>query len=227
MASKPQHRLPANPIAGFATRRGEGEPVEVAITQVPTVSGGFSTGFALNFATATVPDRRYYADTCVVIRARSVVKIPFAQVRISDDTIRSMIAVQMPCSSARQFIEAIDATKEPSYSELAAQHGIVIDELPKLLKEPTEPAAVAFAANAAVTAIAGDAAVIDFYQLSPFVAAAMQKVPNTRTMGLEPVVRVDLATSLFLGMLAALRKAIEDVPPSSSGNWRSLSHERV
>jgi hypothetical protein len=52
-------------------------------------------------------------------------------------------------------------------------------------------------------------ACLDFYQASPFAIGNVQK---SHRLALDPVVRVDLRSSLFLSMIAGLRNLGMEIP---------------
>ena len=203
-------RPPAIPYA-FATRPGEGALVDVVISHATDVGGQSSVLMSLDISNAPAPERKYAADTCSVLVKGSTVKLLFGQQRVSGGGLRSMVVIHMTPNGVQQFLGSVAQVKDPSFADIAKRESIKPDELPKALEEPPPGQTVGLTANLLVTAVSGDAACIDFYQASPFVMTALARAP--KKMALDPVVRVDLATSLFFGLVTELQKIARSFPP--------------
>jgi hypothetical protein len=133
------------------------------------------------------------------------VKVVFGQERIDGKGLRSAIVVQMSRNAAANFVRIADSITGPSFREVAQAVNIPEENLSAVGDEP--PQALTLAANLTLSAITGHESCIDFYEASPF---AMGIALRSEKLSLEPVVRVDLRTSLFLGLLKDLRSQLTD-----------------
>ena len=159
------------------------------------VSGANATRMTANISQVPVPNKRYSADTCFVGFSHETVKLLFAQEKFNSEDLRTLIIVKMSTEAMVRFLESCDEAS-PSFEEFATQAGIKSEELGPFKAEPTET--VALDANFALVAMSGREACIDFYHSSAFAIGASKR---TNKLALDPVVRVDLRTSLFLGLL--------------------------
>lgn len=203
--SKPQHRNIVTPT--YAVRPGEGAPIDVIFDKSFTSDGHTIASFGIDASLAPVPDRKYTADECAVLENKGTVKVLFGQERIDGKGWRSVLVVQISKEAASRFLAMADAISNPSLAEIAA--GVKI-ETEKLATPPSEPGqAIALTANLGIVALSGNEACIDFYQTSPFAIGAVLK---SKKLALDPVVRVDLRSSLFFGLIKGLRGLGVDAP---------------
>lgn len=199
LRSRPQL---GNPSQGPQKRPGEQFYMHVdAVTQVST-SGETSAVVGIPLGLAPVPERKYVADMCHVTSNETGVKIIFGQVKLAQDGMRSAVVVKMSRRGIGFLLNAVDEIKNPSYADIILGEGLKPITLPPLSSEPDQ--VVMLAANMAITAMSGEEVALDFLQISPFSMAAIMK--GAREVAVDPVVRVDLNSELFMGLIDTLRK---------------------
>ena len=184
----------------LANREGEGVEVDVVIDQFLASDGSKVTNIGINLGAAQVPDRRYVADACAVSMAHGTVKIMFGQERIDGSAWRSLVLVQMSAASASRFLGTLSQPGSPVADPNNPSRQFGIELLASNVKEPDQ--AIALSANLAVVAINESEACLDFYQASPF---SLSGAVETKKLALDPVVRIDLRSSLFFGLIDGLR----------------------
>lgn len=205
-----QRKLPT--ITHSAPRSGEGIGIDVIHQTVPQPDGTSLSIVGLNLSNAPVPERRYAADLATVLYKRELVKLVFAQETISSTspTLRSMLVVHVAPNAARQFLHSLVQMGPPGIDELARKSGIEPEPLSELDSEPDQT--VAFAANLVAAAIGGREACLDFYHASAF---SMVNIAKASKLPIDPVVRVDLRTSLLMSLRNALQELEGSFPPET------------
>jgi hypothetical protein len=198
MAKSPTPQLQHTPH----NRIGEG--VMIDVTHHPIVGVGGQTGVAvsINLENAPVPDRRFVVDVASIQYSNETVKLLFGQQKVSSSELRALLIIQMSPTAARQLIEAIGKMKPP-LSEVFQKHGFVKEELADITEEPDQT--VALAASMVAIAFTGRDACMDFYHISSFSMArvAASKAKN-KQIGVEPVVRLDIRTSVVAALYEKL-----------------------
>lgn len=176
-----------------------------------TGPGGIpAKAIAVDLSKAKVPDRRYAADVCSIVRSHGTIKIMFGQDRVDGSGWRTLLVVGMSEVSVSRFVASLLEMK-PSIDEVGLASKIVAESLSTNVSEPSQPNQVAsLVANLGLVAIADTEACIDFYHASAFALGAVAG----RKMEVEAVVRVDLRAPLLLGLFAALRDLA--IPPSGA-----------
>jgi hypothetical protein len=188
-------------------RQNEGSNVPVILGQVATVNGLSVQMAAVKLSDAPVPERKYVADVCGVTYVPGTVQLLFGQRRIGGDGLRSLLVIQMSSSGAVRFLAAISQLAPQTLEEMAKVTGIVAEKSAPINTEPEQT--VALAASFVLLASAVDETTMDFYQASAFAISAM---PHSGKLALDPVVRIDLRTSLLLGLVEELRKLSPQLP---------------
>ena|ERR1039457_1758678 len=184
-------------------RPGEGVPISVSVTAVVRADGQAGAAIEMDLSKAKVPDRRYAADVCAIARVRGTVKIMFGQERVDGKGWRTLLVIEMSEPAVSRFVASAEQMKNPTLDEIAKFAKIQPEALSTNVSEPSQPnQAASLFANLGLVAISDREACIDFYHASAF---AMGAVQHTRTMAVDPVVRVDLRASLLIGVLAGLR----------------------
>lgn len=194
----------APPTAFSAVRPGEGVVVELRPVVAREVSGSNATRMSANVSAIPVPSKRYSADVCFVGFSHGTYKWLFAQEKFNSQELRTLIIVKMSAEATVRFLTSCDEAS-PTFDEFAEQTGIEVESLPKFGEEPKET--VAFDANFALVALSGAEACVDFYHSSAFAVGASK---HTNKLALDPVVRVDLRSSLLLGMIREVAKVLGD-----------------
>lgn len=188
--------------------------IDVTTASVAGADGQLGVALGVDLSKAQVPDRRYAADVCSVARVRGTVKVMFGQERVDGSGWRTLLVIEMSEVAISQFLQSVDSMKNPTLEQIAAGSNFQPEELTEA-SEPTQPnQAVSLVANLVLTAFAGNEACIDFYHMSPF---AVGVVAHTHKLAVEPVVRVDLRSSLLFGLLASLRDL--EIPRPESSIW--------
>ncbi len=124
----------------------------------------------------------------------------FGQECVGGKSWRSLLNVHMSRESMGRFVSSLQKMSGPTLAEITVAAKIDIGSLTKTIVEPEQ--AFALTANLAITAISGNETCLDFYQASPF---AIRNVMQTKKLPLDPVVRVDMPTALFLSLVEGIR----------------------
>lgn len=190
-------------------RPGEGTLLDVLPETEPTPAGSTSITFAVQLGSAPVPDRKYVADVCTVLYSPNGFRLLFGQERLGGKELRSLVVIHMAAAGVARLIKSFENMKQPSLAELVETLAVQPESLSTMPQEPDQT--VALSANMTLGAIAGREACLDFYQASPFSIVAVRKA---KKLGLDPVVRIDVRTTLLLGLLDELRKLVSELPDS-------------
>jgi hypothetical protein len=184
--------------------RSEGHPVPM----VAVARSEGSVMFGLDMGSAPVPTRRYAADACSIDIKSGDVRFIFAQRSLNDEEFESALVVRLNPLAARQFIDSLKGIQEPTIAQVASNVGESIRALEPITKARQM---VSVLANLASVAIAGFESCVDFYHASAFAMRAID-VKGKNQLELEPVVRVELRTGLFLAVLEALEEIADQLP---------------
>lgn len=172
-----------------------------------STDGKSVTNIGANLAAASVPDRKYVADACAISYQRETVKLIFAQERFDGKGLRSAIVIHMSPRAVVQMLGMFDGPLKQAFEENAQAEGISPEPMANFESEP--PQVAALSANLAVAAASGREACMDFYLASPFSLGA---ATQSRKLALDGVVRVELSTALFFGVIEALRELRGNFP---------------
>jgi hypothetical protein len=188
-----------------AVRPGEGVRVELVGSQDVTTTGATAVTHILDFSKVPVPDRHYVADKCSIVCEGSAIKLLFGQKKLGSEKLRSLLVVHLSPSAANQFRNLMDEVQNPSISEIVGNLNLQPELLDEISAEPRQT--VALSASIAIVAVSGTEACIDFYNSSPFVKAYMkQAAPKNITV--DPVVRVEIRTTLLQALIDKLGKVL-------------------
>ncbi|MBI4190298.1 MAG: hypothetical protein HY525_07135 [Betaproteobacteria bacterium] len=193
-------------------RVGEGALIEVLPRSVVKTDGTTLAVIGVNLGQAPVPDRRYVADVGTVTYANETVKMMFGQQKISSDSLRSLLVIYMSPLATRQFVESVDRMQNPSIEDIAKKLGLQREELNRIEHEPDQT--VAFASNMIASAFSGRECCLDFYHASSF---SMATAATSKKLAVDPVVRVDIRTSLAIALVEEMRKLEQNFPPEETG----------
>jgi len=181
-------------------RPSEGVPVPVVLGQVANVNGLSIQTAMIKVADAPVPERKYVADVCGIEYVPGTVKMLFGQKRIGGDDLRSLLVIHMSHSGATRFLTATEQLTPTTLEVMAKQAGISTEASMPIKHEPSQT--IAMAAGVVMLAASPEDTTMDFYQASSFALQAMR----SGSISLDPVVRIDIRTSLLLGLISELRK---------------------
>ncbi len=153
-----------------------------------------------------VPDRRYTADVASVNMARGAIRLLFGQVGLSGE-LRSLLIVGMYPENIRAFLEMC---KEfiPSLVNFLSRNDMSLEPLETFENEPAQT--VSLAASVIASAYAGSGGVLDFYHISPM---SLHKLTRRDEVAVDPIVRVDVATSLLASLILRLAELGTTLPP--------------
>jgi hypothetical protein len=206
MTSRNRHgssltRQRAQPASPVFTRPNEGSTVQVILGQLASVKGLSVQTAAIKLGDAPVPERKYVVDVCGVEHVAGTIKLLFGQRRIGSEDLRSLLVIHMSYHGAARFLAATGQLTPMSLDQMAEAHKMVAEDTASITTEPTQT--VALAAALVLMAVAGEETTMDFYQASAF---ALSSMAGTSKLALDPVVRIDLRTSLLLGLVAGVRE---------------------
>src|ERR1700733_13700223 len=180
-------------VAQAVTRLGEGTVVQLKLDRNAT-SPSFGLA-SVDFAPVPVPDKKYVADVCGVLRTGQVFKIYFGQCPVPDQPLQNLLVMNMSQNGVRTTLAAVGQVSNPTFEEIAKQGNF--GAVPLFVPSVAPAQTVTLSANFALTAMASEEAVIDFLKSSPFsIASAF----HSSKMAVEPIVRVDLSSGLLLGL---------------------------
>jgi hypothetical protein len=180
-------------------RVGEGAQLDVVHRSLVKADGTTSAMLGINLAQAPVPERRYVAEVGGISYSNEAVRIMFGQIKLGTDALRSLLVIHMGPIAVRQFLASVKEMQNPSLDEIANREGVHSEDLRQVVNEPEQT--VAFAANIIAAAVSGREACLDFYQASSF---SMATAVRSNSLAVDPVVRVDLRTSLLVAIIAEL-----------------------
>lgn len=186
-------------------RQGEGVSLDMQISPATSVHGQGGTMLVGSLASLPVPDRRYSADTCYVSYLNETMYVLFGQARLDGKGLRNMLAVKMTPASVKLYLNSPNGVQ--TMENVAEPLGITAESLPELENEPAET--VTLAANIVMAGISGREGCMDFYYASPF---SKSVAAQAKKLAVDPVVRVDVRTSLMLGLNAKLAQILDELP---------------
>lgn len=182
-------------------------PVQRNVVAQP--DGATIVRMSLDMANAPIPDRRYSADVAAVALRDDSVLMLFGQRRIEGPELRSLVIVRLFPEPVQRFFESSTEFIEDLRAVLA-RNNLDEREVGSTLKEPEQT--VALAGNLLAAAYSGHEAVLDLYQLSPMVIHKL-RLQSANSVPLDPVVRIDLPTTLLAGVFTALEAVRGALPP--------------
>lgn len=194
------------PAVRAINRIGEGPLIDVHLQQSVQADGQTTSSLGIDLARAPVPDRRYVADVVSVIHGSHVIKLLFGQEKVSSG-LRSLIVIHMAPFAVNAFVFAILGMKNSAVDDALATSHIDAGLLSKITDEPEQT--VAMTASVAAAAVSGPEACVDFYQISPF---SRMNVVASKKINVDPVVRVDLSTSLLVALVGKLKEISSNFP---------------
>ncbi len=201
MSSK--HGRSKSSVAVPRLRQGEGVTIDVSVSAIPGLDGNPAMSVLMDLTKAKVPDRRYAADVCAIRRIHGTVKVMFGQERVDGQGWRTLLVIEMSELAVSRFVDSFEQMKNPTMDEIIGHSKYQADALSTNVSEPSQPnQAASLFANLGLVAISDNEACIDFYHASAFSLGAVQ---HSQKMAVDPVVRIDLRSSLLFGLIAGLR----------------------
>ena len=192
-------------------RRERGTALTVHTRRETLPDGTIGAVGFIDMSNAEVPERSYLAEACGARYQKETVSILFAQPKL-DSGLRSMALVSMTPLATAQFVQSIESMRDPSLQEMSKQLKI---EPERLIDFPTtEPEQTAsLIANVVAVAVSGRDSCMDFYHANAF---SYLHLKTNNHMYLEPVVRVNLRTSLLLALMPCLKEFQTNFPPDAA-----------
>jgi len=143
-----------------------------------------------------VPDRQYSADTAEATLSSDFLVLAFGQRTYSGTGLRSLVIISVPAEAVRQFITTFSGF-DTLIREFVSRNNIDPIPLHPIDNEPDQT--VSLRCNVIATAFSGREATMDFYRLSPM--AVVHKIRVGKPPVVDPVVRVDMSTSLLVSLV--------------------------
>jgi hypothetical protein len=182
--------------------RKDGHPIPLQRVQTVVVDGQHTIRYGLDMGTAPVPQRRFAADVCWVDLKRGELRIDFAQEAVGSNSYENALRVKLSLLATQNLLEVFDgANGNPSIVAIAQNVGSNRETLEPLAGEVRHQAGLV--ANFTTIGISGSETCVDFYHASAF---AMNEAQRRGELELEPVVRIDLRTPLFVAMMEQIRR---------------------
>lgn len=163
---------------------------------------------SFDLSNAATPDRVYIGKECAVEYKHELVEIVFAQLKRGTKELRSMVVITMPPLHVVTMLNAIKRMNSPGLLEIVRELDLKSEPLGTLETEAEQTAEMT--AQIARVSIAGQETEIDFYKMSPQ-AVAKHKYKADQIQ-LEPQVRIEIRTTLFLGLVEALEQLSSKFP---------------
>jgi hypothetical protein len=175
---------------------------------VPVISSRKDTA-DVSLAVAPVPDKRYTGDVAWVVQSENGVTLLFGQRKLGGD-LRSLLAVNMTFDSVHQLLESFELFRKSA--DVLKEKGLKAAKLKEIREEPAQT--VALTASMIYVGFVGEDSCLDFYYASPF---ALQKAAALSKLAVDPVVRVNISTSLFFAVWDKLSEMASSMP---SLDWK-------
>jgi len=169
---------------------------------------GAAVEIGVAYEEAEVPERRFYADYCDVIKARSGFSLVFGRLAPGTHALRTQVEVSFPESL---FYNQLREHPQKLYEAIQNQIG---DETLPTIEKPIETDKVqGFRANNVFMAMLGEDAIADFYFIAPSEIHLLHSGKRAQAY-LEPVIRIVMPTALMFEFLQKARNQAERLPVS-------------
>ena len=154
-----------------------------------------------------------FADRAFVDAKHGFVRLMFGQSRVTGDALRSLVVLHIVPRAVGAFLRSCREFG-PSVRRFLESSGQPPEPIIQLQEEPDQT--IALSANVLLSAFADAETVIDCYNISPF---ALREITTTQTFStsIDPVVRVQMPTSLFVALLDSL-EALPDLRAGGDAN---------
>lgn len=152
--------------------------------------------WGIDVSKAPVPQRRYAAELCAIVHDKFEARLIFGQRCLVGEELESALVVRMTLKALREFSESLLVMNIES---MQADLQLPDEELTTITSHPNQTASMV--ANLVSVAIADHETCLDFYHASAFAIAKIQK---QHKLEVEPIVRVDIRTSLFIPFVREL-----------------------
>jgi hypothetical protein len=134
-------------------------------------------------------------------------RLIFGQNSLGGGPLDTALVIRMSPMAGRQFAESTDQMENPGLNAIAENVGITAESLVQITVRPHQTANMV--ANFVAAAVSGYETCLDFYHASAF---AMRNVAHQNSLELEPVVRVDMRTSIFMSLVSEIQAIVKTLP---------------
>lgn len=186
------------PTPSGAGIRREGHPISLLKLREDPSTESNAVTLNLNMSEAPIPERRYVADVCMLKTGEDGVRFVFGQRDLEDQGLDSALVVRMNPQAARDLSDSLNSMTEPTLEQIMEVMRIKGSPLLSAAGKPRQM--VSLMSNICSVAVSGYEVCMDFYHASAFAF----RVTTGQKLDVEPVVRVDIPTSLFSSLRAAL-----------------------
>jgi hypothetical protein len=187
--------------------RSSGEilvPVQKRIVAQP--DGTTATEVTVDLQDIPIPERRYVAELVALDFRNETVRFMFAQAAVATEQLRSLVVVHVFPEPTRKLLEG-SADFRRNLGDFLERNAIPVRSLHEVAEEPTQT--VALTANMMSVTFAGREAEWDFFHLPP---SAVRKLSERNDVVVDPVVRIDLTTSMAAAILRGLETLQSRLP---------------
>jgi hypothetical protein len=182
-------------MMGSKEMRQEGQH-SVKLTPIGEPAADGSIAMGIDVGNAPIPTRRYAAELCWVSIVNHEAKFVFAQPYLIGDGLESAVVIRMNPASIANLADSIRQMTSPNLDEVKSIMRFPDENLHNITERPAQIASM-FASVVGI-AYSGFDTCCDFYQASAF---AVRKSEFTGMLDLEPVVRVEMRTALFIPLM--------------------------
>jgi hypothetical protein len=179
-------------LASARTAQSKG-PVQLRFVESEK---GATLEIAVDYERADVPERRYYADFCSVVKARSGYSFTFGRLTPGANALRTKVEISFPESL---FVEQLWKSSRKLYDTLEREVDGKL--LPPIGADFRDTDTVqGFRANNVFMSMLGDDSVMDFYYIAP-PDIHFARTGRRSDVYLEPIIRIALPTALMYEFL--------------------------
>jgi hypothetical protein len=177
--------------------------------EVPfAVNAGGNGALGLDFSGIDPPVRRYAADLAwLVVDSTFTAKLVFVQEGLAEDELETALIIRLSPAALLTYVEAMEQFTQPSVEQIA--------ELMAIQEQPVEPRnqrphqTAHAVANFMITTVSGFETCLDVFHAP---APAILRMQHEQKLNMDPVVRVELKTSVYLSLLRKMRESAAAMP---------------
>jgi len=190
-------------------RPGEGHAIQIVRRETPKPDGTTALEIGLDVGNAPVPERHYFAEVASVRSVGDALYLMFGQRAIGPNgPLRSVITLVLAPEATSNFLGTCGdfaLNVERYLTRISAPKARLVE----ISEEPSQ--AVVMVANVVAASHVGREACMDFYHASPrAIRDVMQHEKDV--MAIDPVVRIQLFTTLLAGVLDGIKAAHSSLP---------------
>ena len=183
------------------------------VVPLPPNPGTGLTAVGMDLSNAEGPARQYACEVASVVHVAYEIRFLFGQILLGSDELDSVLVVRMNQMAARQLSDSIVAMGKPTLTDIAKTMDVTAIPLTAITVAPRTMVMVV--ANIGSVALSGLETCVDFYYATPF---AIRNAEKSRQLALDPVVRVDIPTALFLSIASTLAELTKNMLATIPGS---------